>query len=73
MKNNLLSNNIDYNEVDTLKKYRHIPQNFKANTVNINKLLNRVKINEKNKQKENLIYLSVAILFVSITALFLII
>ena len=69
MKNIFLTNQA--NLVDTTKKHNYLQQNFKRNTVDINRLLNRVKINEKNKKKENLAYLSIAILTVSIISLFL--
>ena len=41
----------------------------KANNVDINKLLNKVKINEKNQKKEKLILLGVALLSVGIAGI----
>ena len=48
--------------------------NFKLNPkskVDINKLLNRVKLKEKSKKKDNLILLGIGLAIVSITGLFL--
>ena len=69
MKNIFLTNQANLD--DTTQKYNYLQKNFKRNTVDINRLLNRVKINEKNKKKENLVYLSIAILTISIISLFL--
>ena len=49
-------------------------KNFKLNPkskVDINKLLNRVKLNEKSKKKDNLTLLGIGLAIVSITGLFL--
>ena len=55
---------------NTSTKHKHIPQNFISNKVDIKKLLNRVKIKERNKKKENLFYLSMATILVSFVAFF---
>ena len=56
-------------------KKEHTPdKNFKLNPkskVDINKLLNRVKLKEKSKKKDNLILLGIGLAIVSITGLFL--
>tara|TARA_B100000795_G_scaffold12583_1_gene8621 strand:- start:139 stop:360 length:222 start_codon:yes stop_codon:yes gene_type:complete len=70
MKNIHLDNTDDYIEINTPTKLKHIQQNFKSKTVDINKLLNRVKINERNKKKENLLYLGIATIVVSFVAFF---
>jgi hypothetical protein len=49
-------------------------KNFKLNPkskVDINKLLNRVKLKEKSKKKDNLTLLGIGLAIVSITGLFL--
>jgi len=49
-------------------------KNFKLNPkskVDINKLLNRVKLQEKSKKKDNLTLLGIGLAIVSITGLFL--
>ena len=49
-------------------------KNFKLNPkskVDINKLLNRVKLNEKSKKKDNLTLLGIGLAIISITGLFL--
>jgi hypothetical protein len=42
----------------------------KKKSVDVNILLNRVKLNEKNKKKENLIILFSVILLISVTGIF---
>tara|TARA_B110000116_G_scaffold141225_1_gene122407 strand:+ start:408 stop:647 length:240 start_codon:yes stop_codon:yes gene_type:complete len=54
-----LKNKINTNDINSKK----------ANNVDINKLLNKVKINEKNQKKEKLILLSVASLAVGIAGI----
>jgi|TARA_B110000444_G_C18707872_1_gene532249 hypothetical protein len=44
-------------EIKTLTSIEFLPKN---KSVNINKLLNRVKINEKKKKKENILMLGIA-------------
>ena len=49
-------------------------KNFKLNPkskVDINKLLNRVKLKEKSKKKDNLTLLGIGLAIISITGLFL--
>jgi len=54
-----LKNKISTNDINSKK----------ANNVDINKLLNKVKISEKNQKKEKLILLSVASLAVGIAGI----
>ena len=54
-----LKNKISTNDINSKK----------ANNVDINKLLNKVKINEKNQKKEKLILLSIASLAVGIAGI----
>ena len=44
-------------EIKTITSIEFLPKN---KSVNINKLLNRVKINEKKKKKENILMLGIA-------------
>ena len=45
----------------------------RSKNVDINTLLNRVKLNEKNKTKENLIFLAIGLASISAIGLFLLI
>ena len=54
-----LKNKINTNDINSKK----------ANNVDVNKLLNKVKISEKNQKKEKLILLSVASLAVGIAGI----
>ena len=47
-----------------------IPITDKDKTTNVNILLNRVRVNEKNKRKENLIILFSVIFLISVTGFF---
>jgi hypothetical protein len=67
MKNTFINKDTNL-ETEISTKRRFIQQNFKPNTVNIDKLLNRVKIQEKNKRKENLILFALALIFISAVA-----
>tara|TARA_B100000795_G_C22693628_1_gene396645 strand:- start:70 stop:300 length:231 start_codon:yes stop_codon:yes gene_type:complete len=69
MKNDYLSNKkfFELNKEKSFRQTTHLNKNLiKPINVNINTLLNRVKINEKNKNKENLILLGMAIFVLSI-------
>ena len=75
MQNDYLSNKKKYDSV-IQKKYnlKNKPStNFinskKPNNVDINKLLNKVKINEKNQKKEKLILLSIASLVLGVAGI----
>ena len=54
-----LKNKISTNDINSKK----------ANNVDINKLLNKVKISEKNQKKEKLILLSIASLVVGVAGI----
>jgi hypothetical protein len=66
--NRIHSQNLSKKKQDTPDK--NLELNPKAR-VDINKLLNRVKLKEKSKKKENLILLGIGLVIVSITGLFL--
>ena len=75
MQNDYLTNKKKYDSV-VQKKYNlknesitNFINSKKPNNVDINKLLNKVKINEKNQKKEKLILLSVASLAVGIAGI----
>ena len=69
MKNDYLSNKKNF-ELNKEKNFKHIPPvkktSVKPITVNINTLLNRVKIKEQNKNRENLILLSMVATILSV-------
>ena len=52
------------------KNYSYISLNKKKINVNINTLLNRVKMGEKNKKKEKLIFFSLGMLIVGLMGVF---
>ena len=54
-----------YNDFKVLVNDEYLQKDLKPNTVDINKLLNRVKLKEKSKKKENLVIRVIAIGFVS--------
>lgn len=75
MQNDYLTNKKKYDSV-VQKKYNlknksitNFINSKKPNNVDINKLLNKVKINEKNQKKEKLILLGVALLSVGIAGI----
>ena len=75
MQNDYLTNKKKYDSV-VQKKYNlknksitNFINSKKPNNVDINKLLNKVKINEKNQKKEKLILLSIASLAVGIAGI----
>ena len=63
MKKNLFIKK-EYNEFKVIAKNEYLQKDLNPNKVNINNLLNRVKLKEKSKKKENLIIAVVAITFV---------
>ena len=63
MKKNLFIKK-EYNEFKVIAKNEYLQKDLNPNKVNINNLLNRVKLKEKSKRKENLIISVVAITFV---------
>ena len=69
MKNDYLSNKKNF-ELNKEKNFNHIAPVKKTSTkpiiVNINTLLNRVKIKEQNKNRENLILLSMVVSILSV-------
>ena len=75
MQNDYLNNKKKYN-LDNQRN--NTPKNFlpkksiKANNVDVNKLLNRVKSNEIKKKKENFILLGWICIVVGITGIFII-
>ena len=62
--------NYQNNEVDEKKDLTKIFFEKKSQNVDINKLLNRVKILKKNKTKEKLIIFGIAILIISLMGTF---
>jgi len=75
MQNDYLTNKKKYDSV-VQKKYNlknksitNFINSKKPNNVDINKLLNKVKINEKNQKKEKLILLSIAALVVGVAGI----
>ena len=75
MQNDYLNNKKKYDSV-IQKKYNlknkssiNFINSKKPNNVDINKLLNKVKINEKNQKKEKLILLSIASLVVGVAGI----
>jgi hypothetical protein len=54
----------EYNEFKVIAKNQYLQKDLKTNTVDINRLINRVKLKEKSKKKENLIISVVAIAFI---------
>tara|TARA_B100000780_G_C20863293_1_gene343252 strand:- start:423 stop:644 length:222 start_codon:yes stop_codon:yes gene_type:complete len=55
---------------DTIRPTKTLLIDKKKNT-DINKLLNRLKVNQKNEKKNKIIFLSSGILFIGLTGLFL--
>jgi hypothetical protein len=62
--------NYQNNEVDEKKNLTKTFFEKKSHNVDINKLLNRVKILKKNKTKEKLIIFGIAILIISLMGTF---
>ena len=69
MQNNIFYNN-KKNDFKTSSPTNALLVDKKQNT-DINKLLNRLKVNQKNEKKNKIIFLSSGILFISLTGLFL--
>ena len=75
MQNDYLNNKKDYNS-NKIKKYLLRGQySFIQRPINvsINTLLNRVKIDEKNRKKEDLILFGFVVLVISITGIFVVV
>ena len=75
MQNDYLNNKKNYSS-NIIKK--HLLQgkynyNQKPKNVSINTLLNRIKIDEKNRKKENLILFGFVVLVISITGIFVVV
>jgi len=70
MQNDYLSNKKNYNINNRNKYHSQKYDTSKSKSVDINKLLNNVKVNEKNKIKENCIIFSLAMLILSVTGIF---
>ena len=75
MQNDYLTNKKKYDS-GVQKKYNlknesitNFINSKKPNNIDINKLLNKVKINEKNQKKEKLILLSIASLVVGVAGI----
>ena len=72
MQNDYLNNKKNYNS-NKIKKYPLQDQyshSQKPINVSINTLLNRVKIDEKNRKKENLIFFAFIVLVISMAGIF---
>ena len=69
MQNNIFHNN-KKNDFKISSPTNTLLIDKKQNT-DINKLLNRLKVNQKNEKKNKIIFLSSGILFISLTGLFL--
>jgi len=75
MQNDYLNNKKNYN-LNKIKKYPLQGQyNYSQSPINvsINTLLNRVKIDEKNRKKENLILFGFVVLVISFTGIFMVV
>tara|TARA_B110000263_G_scaffold145966_1_gene126581 strand:+ start:1780 stop:2007 length:228 start_codon:yes stop_codon:yes gene_type:complete len=75
MQNDYLNNKKDYNS-NKIKKYLLKGQysvSQRPINVSINTLLNRIKIDEKNRKKENLILFGFVVLVISITGIFVVV
>ena len=72
MQNDYLSNKKNYNLNKIKKKPLQGKYSYsqKSKNVSINTLLNRVKIDEKNKKKENLILFGFVVLIISVAGIF---
>tara|TARA_B110001452_G_scaffold68270_1_gene54983 strand:+ start:130 stop:348 length:219 start_codon:yes stop_codon:yes gene_type:complete len=70
-----MQNYLDIKKIQNLRnKYKNsLQQTYttRSKSVDINTLLNRVKMNEKNKTKENLIFLAIGLASISAVGLFL--
>ena len=69
MPNNPIIKKKSYNDFKVLANDEYLQKDLKPNTVDVNRLLNRVKLKEKSKKKENLIITVVAIGVVTTFAL----
>ena len=65
MQNNLL-NNQKKSEFNKKRNSNYRQHSLQPKNIDINRLLNRVKLNEKNKNKENLILFGLSVLTLSI-------
>ena len=75
MQNDYLNNKKNYNS-NKIKKYPLQDQysySQRPINVSINTLLNRIKIDEKNRKKENLILFGFVVLVISITGIFVVV
>ena len=75
MQNDYLSNKKFFKslyEVESIKQNRqnHSNHSIKSKRVDINNLLNRVKLEKKNKKKENILIFSAIFLIVSVFGIF---
>ena len=61
MPNNPFIKKKSYNDFKVLANDEYLQKDLKPNTVDVNRLLNRVKLKEKSKKKENLIISVIAI------------
>ena len=68
MQNDYLNNKKKINQKKETKNTVQINSLSKKKTVDINKLLNRVKIKENQKQKDNLLLLAIASTVIGIAA-----
>ena len=71
MQNDYLSNKKIFKSLNEVKSIKQNRQNYsnlspKSKRVDINKLLNRVKLDKKNKKKENILIFSAIFLIVSV-------
>ena len=73
MRKKFTQNNNQTSNVTTFRKEYLEQYAIKQNNVDINTLLNRVKINKSNKIKENLIFLCISILALGILGAFVLI
>jgi len=75
MQNDYLNNKKNHN-LNKIKKHPlqgKYNYNQKPKNVSINTLLNRVKIDEKNRKKEDLILFGFVVLVISITGIFVVV
>jgi len=70
MLNDYLSNKKNYILNKPQKNYFSVPKTLKSKKIDINILLNKAKVEEKNKKKENLILFALTFLIISVVGIF---
>ena len=70
MLNDYLSNKKNYILNKPQKNYFSVPKTLKSKKIDINVLLNKAKVEEKNKKKENLILFALTFFVVGVMGIF---